>query len=252
MNFAMKHPFASFVLPAVCLAASASAQPVAIDDPGFEATPLQPCAFRDGFLNSAWTSVPSGAGSWKPGSCWDISPFEGSTIAYSNSGRIRQELTTAAIPGATYTLSVAVGRRTNPCCPYRDTTLLLEAGTGDARVTVAQRIITLAEAPVGGRWGVYRVTGTVPSGTPTGLPLVITLSSAGAQVNFDAVVLERGSGCAADFNGDDFLDFFDYADYVTCFETGECPAGLTADFNGDDFVDFFDFDAFVAAFEAGC
>jgi hypothetical protein len=58
--------------------------------------------------------------------------------------------------------------------------------------------------------------------------------------------------CPADFNGDGFLDFFDYDDYVNCFETGACPEGRTADFNGDGFADFFDYDDFVAAFEAGC
>jgi hypothetical protein len=58
--------------------------------------------------------------------------------------------------------------------------------------------------------------------------------------------------CRADFNGDGFLDFFDYDDYVNCFETATCPPGKTADFNGDGFADFFDYDDFVAAFEAGC
>jgi hypothetical protein len=60
------------------------------------------------------------------------------------------------------------------------------------------------------------------------------------------------TGCAADFNGDDFIDFFDYDDYVNCFETGNCPPGKTADFNGDEFVDFFDYDDFVGLFEVGC
>jgi hypothetical protein len=54
--------------------------------------------------------------------------------------------------------------------------------------------------------------------------------------------------CPADFNGDGFLDFFDYDDFVTAFETGTGDA----DFNNDGFVDFFDYDDFVAAFEAGC
>lgn len=58
--------------------------------------------------------------------------------------------------------------------------------------------------------------------------------------------------CAADFNGDGFLDFFDYSDYVSCFETGTCPDGRKADFNGDAFVDFFDYSDYVGAFEAGC
>ena len=57
-----------------------------------------------------------------------------------------------------------------------------------------------------------------------------------------------GPDCAADFNGDGFLDFFDYDEFVTAFETG----GPGADFNGDGFQDFFDYDAFVEAFEVGC
>ena len=50
------------------------------------------------------------------------------------------------------------------------------------------------------------------------------------------------------FNGDGFLDFIDFDDFVFAFESGD-PAG---DFNGDGFLDFTDFDEFVAAFEAGC
>ena len=58
--------------------------------------------------------------------------------------------------------------------------------------------------------------------------------------------------CPADFNGDGFADFFDFSDFVTCFEGGACPPGTSADFNGDGFPDFFDFSDFVTAFEAGC
>jgi hypothetical protein len=62
--------------------------------------------------------------------------------------------------------------------------------------------------------------------------------------------------CAADFNFDGFLDFFDYDAYVACFEgdVNFCPNGdsLDADFNFDGFVDFFDYDEFVLAFETGC
>jgi hypothetical protein len=59
-------------------------------------------------------------------------------------------------------------------------------------------------------------------------------------------------GCPVDFNEDGFLDFFDYDDFVACYEGFACPPGRTADYNGDSFVDFFDYDDFVAAFEAGC
>jgi hypothetical protein len=56
----------------------------------------------------------------------------------------------------------------------------------------------------------------------------------------------------ADFNGDGFLDFFDFDEFVDCFEGVACPPGKTADFDGDGFIDFFDFDAFVIAFDQGC
>ncbi len=58
--------------------------------------------------------------------------------------------------------------------------------------------------------------------------------------------------CPADFDGDGFVDFFDFDAYVLCFEGLSCPPGKTADFDGDGFVDFFDFDQFVNAFESGC
>ncbi len=58
--------------------------------------------------------------------------------------------------------------------------------------------------------------------------------------------------CPADFNGDGFVDFFDFDDYVTCFESEVCPPCRSADTNGDGFVDFFDFDDYVTAFETGC
>ena len=61
-------------------------------------------------------------------------------------------------------------------------------------------------------------------------------------------VVLRFATCPADFNADGFLDFFDYSDFVTAFETGN-PG---ADTNGDGFLDFFDYADFVTAFETGC
>lgn len=66
--------------------------------------------------------------------------------------------------------------------------------------------------------------------------------------NAGGVAVEIAPSCPADFNGDDFLDFFDYGDFVAAFEAGD----PRADFNHDDFLDFFDYGDFVAAFEAGC
>ena len=58
--------------------------------------------------------------------------------------------------------------------------------------------------------------------------------------------------CPADFNGDGFVDIYDFTDFVTCFEGGDCPPGTSADFNGDGFADIYDFTDFVTAFETGC
>ncbi len=58
--------------------------------------------------------------------------------------------------------------------------------------------------------------------------------------------------CHADFNGDGFVDFFDFDDFIQCFEGLPCPPGRDADFNHDGFIDFFDLDDFIADFERGC
>lgn len=58
--------------------------------------------------------------------------------------------------------------------------------------------------------------------------------------------------CPVDFNRDGFVDFYDFTDFVTCFESSVCPSGSSADFNNDGFVDFYDFTDFVTAFEIGC
>ncbi len=68
------------------------------------------------------------------------------------------------------------------------------------------------------------------------------------NVNFGGTIGPAPAGCPADFNGDDFVDFFDYSDYVEAFESG----GPGSDFNGDGFTDFFDYSDFVQAFETGC
>ena len=69
------------------------------------------------------------------------------------------------------------------------------------------------------------------------------VGSAGAWVQTNLA-----NPCRADFNGDGFLDFTDFDDFVGAFEVGSA----SADFNGDGFLDFTDFDDFVGAFEAGC
>jgi RHS repeat-associated protein len=54
---------------------------------------------------------------------------------------------------------------------------------------------------------------------------------------------------AADFNNDGFVDFFDFDDFIACYEGEGCPSGTTADWNADGFVDTFDSDSFIACYE---
>jgi hypothetical protein len=69
----------------------------------------------------------------------------------------------------------------------------------------------------------------------------------GWRIGFDTYVLD-GSGCAADFNGDTVLDFFDYLDFVAAFAAND----PSSDYNADTVIDFFDYLDFVADFAAGC
>jgi hypothetical protein len=58
-----------------------------------------------------------------------------------------------------------------------------------------------------------------------------------------------GNPClAADFNGDNQVDFFDYLDFVQAFDN----EADSADFNGDNQVDFFDYLDFASAFDSAC
>jgi hypothetical protein len=100
---------------------------------------------------------------------------------------------------------------------------------------------------------------TIARTLPPGDYTLVTFASVsislfpGATLNDTASFsLDATLTCPADFNADGFLDFFDYDDFVACFETGVCPPNASADFNEDGFADFFDYDAFVASFESGC
>jgi len=65
---------------------------------------------------------------------------------------------------------------------------------------------------------------------------------------FGTGTLNLSFACAADFNGDTVLDFFDYLDFVAAFSV----ADPTSDYNSDNTIDFFDYLDFVADFSTGC
>ncbi len=77
------------------------------------------------------------------------------------------------------------------------------------------------------------------------------LTNSTSIVGFDRVTaapLTTIAICAADFNADTGVDFFDYLDFVAAFSSND-PA---ADFNADTVIDFFDYLDFVASFSTGC
>jgi len=95
---------------------------------------------------------------------------------------------------------------------------------------------------------------TVPSGTfePCQTYYWGVIAVAGANTTRSTPVSHQynttGQDLSADFNGDNQVDFFDYLDFASAFDT-EDPS---ADFNGDNQVDFFDYLDFVAAFARNC
>ncbi len=112
--------------------------------------------------------------------------------------------------------------------------------------------VTTFPAPPNGawQWGGLPHAGILDIETktiPGGYELWMSCISRGL-----AVLTVTTPACAADFDADGSVDFFDYDAFVNCFEGLACPPGKTADFDGDAAVDFFDYDAFVIAFEAGC
>ena len=97
--------------------------------------------------------------------------------------------------------------------------------------------------------GVHYAWVRILNDSPSGNLVVTDL----AYQSVPGIPITAGAGlCPADFNGDGFLDIFDFNDFVTCFEGDACPPGTSADFNGDGFPDIFDFNDFVTAFETGC
>jgi hypothetical protein len=101
----------------------------------------------------------------------------------------------------------------------------------------------------GGRSGYMRLTSIEESLISSVRFANFRSGTAGDGILIDHVGVR---GCGGDFNGDGFLDFFDYDAFVACFEGLECPPGQSSDFNGDGFTDFFDYDDYVSAFETGC
>jgi hypothetical protein len=132
-----------------------------------------------------------------------------------------------------------------------DTLLLLYRSDCDLTRPLAQKFASPCEPA--------RIRFTLPPGTYDAAVRVFPPANnndCGLPFQNTNYVLTLGDAaplCTPDFNGDGFLDFFDYDAYVTCFITpNDCPDFTDADLNADGFTDFSDFSDFVRAFEAGC
>ncbi|MEK6700873.1 MAG: hypothetical protein AABZ53_01295 [Planctomycetota bacterium] len=130
-----------------------------------------------------------------------------------------------------------------------DWTSLLAAGS----LTFATESYSANPSANAIRWGTmynFRFDCTRP---PSHGQVTLGLFKPGIPASVVAGAVVPSAGCPADFNADGSVDFFDYDNFVTCFEGLACPPGSGgADFNHDSAVDFFDYDAFVLAFETPC
>ena len=69
-----------------------------------------------------------------------------------------------------------------------------------------------------------------------------------ANYDSDTISFFASAGCAADFNQDGVLDFFDVSAFISAFNAQDPGADLT----GDGSFDFFDVSSFIGLYGAGC
>ncbi|MCC6675767.1 MAG: hypothetical protein IT436_01360 [Phycisphaerales bacterium] len=70
----------------------------------------------------------------------------------------------------------------------------------------------------------------------------------GTPLEFAGVDYLSAELCPADLNGDGLVDFSDYLEFLTLYDT----LNPRADFNGDGFIDFGDYLEFLNHYDAGC
>ncbi|MDX2118996.1 MAG: transglutaminase domain-containing protein [Planctomycetota bacterium] len=147
-----------------------------------------------------------------------------------------------ASPGEALTATVEIVNDLPIAVPNAQLSVSAVGAVGDARTSPGPIVIPTLAAGA-------RMSVDVPFiATTEGTGVVsLTVSSPSRRLGGWTGLIEVRT-CGADFNGDGFLDFTDFDDFVTAFESGIA----SADFNADGFLDFTDFDAFVSAFEAGC
>lgn len=211
-----------FACAVLVVALPAFADPIVINNPGFE-TPVtftNHCCTPDQAWapNSIpdWTvtnpgSIADPAGTWAPTAAFYASggvtnelflyPLGGSQVAYSNGGMISQTLSTNVQAATTYVLSVGVGLRAELVPPFDanyTVTLLADTpgtptvlgtwtddsyGTGHVNPTTGTALFPL----IRGGWQTIQFMSTNP--VLAGVPLMIQLSGT-SQIDFDNVYLQ--------------------------------------------------------------
>ena len=166
----------SLALPA----ASASAQPIAITNPSFEADPLAENGFL--FTASGWTTTPF-AGAFNPtAAAFPGGAPDGQNVLFSSGGSATQTLSAVLLANTTYTLSYYVGQRADGLgfSPY-----LVELLAGGSTLASDGSLL-----PPPGTF----LPGTVIFATGAANPLLgqslgIRLSASGDQPQFDNISL---------------------------------------------------------------
>ena len=165
-----------------------------------------------------------------PSNHLDIYPIVGSTAAWTNSVYHHVVLTISSGFARSYLDGVP---------QFNQPTALMNLNTGVDMIAFADNVAAGGQ----GEWSASHIAL---------LRLYAVPLTDAEVVNLAADPFTNSPGCRADFNDDGFVDFFDFNDFVTCFEGGSCPAGKSADYNNDGFADFFDFNDFITDFETGC
>ncbi|MFO0875036.1 MAG: hypothetical protein U0575_13830 [Phycisphaerales bacterium] len=228
------HTFTPIVLlAAACIPSVAGATEIPVVNPSFESPAYATCSWA---AAAGWVN----AGAWNPGfgnTCAPLNGFpngvpDGLQTGWVNSPNlpIKQTLPATVEPNALYTLSVAVGRRSDgfPMGSYK-----IQLTAGD--LVLAEDLNSLSPAP--GSFVTSTISALVPPGDPAiGLPLTIKLFVVtGPQADFDDVHLfvEGGGAVQGDLNGDDHVDGADLGlllgAWGTCASCANCPADLNHD-----------------------
>jgi hypothetical protein len=266
---ALACPLAAPALAALAawLAPAAHAQPIEIQNPGFEDVVLQDDEFFYGNLGGTpgWVGTLDFTwGSWNPPSLAypDETP-EGSNDGWlyydSDQGQadMTQALDATLQPGTTYTLSMYIGNPEAYFSEFNQFFYELEGFPGYRVELRAGDVVIAADenslAPPDGTFEhtsiAYEVADDDPLiGEQLSIRLVNLNEGPGFEVDFDDVQLVAGGACIADCDGNGSLNILDFVCFQNLFQSGD--PGADCDANGQ--FNILDFVCFQNLFQAGC